>query len=56
MIRVRSVSLLFLKNTIFRKYFDIAKDLKVSREVILEPLETEKDKDVTLGCNKIILN
>jgi len=45
------------KNTINKKHFDIARDLKVSREAISRILEKlEKDEIVTLGRNKITLN
>jgi CRP/FNR family transcriptional regulator, anaerobic regulatory protein len=45
------------KNTINKKHFDIARDLKVSREAISRILEKlEKDETVTLGRNKITLN
>ncbi|HEY9170122.1 MAG TPA: Crp/Fnr family transcriptional regulator [Lutibacter sp.] len=45
------------KNTISKKHFDIARDLKVSREAISRVLgKLEKDKIVTLGRNKITLN
>ncbi|PHQ57159.1 MAG: hypothetical protein COC16_01910 [Lutibacter sp.] len=44
-------------NTIFKKHFDIARDLKVSREAISRTLKKlEKDEVVTLGRNKIVLN
>jgi CRP/FNR family transcriptional regulator, anaerobic regulatory protein len=43
-------------NTIFRKHFDIARDLKVSREAISRTLKKlEKDEVVILGRNKIVL-
>lgn len=45
------------ENTINKKHFDIARDLKVSREAISRILEKlEKDETVTLGRNKITLN
>jgi CRP/FNR family transcriptional regulator len=45
------------ENTINKKHFDIARDLKVSREAISRILEKlEKDEIVTLGRNKITLN
>ncbi|MDT8418574.1 MAG: Crp/Fnr family transcriptional regulator [Lutibacter sp.] len=45
------------KNTINKKHFDIARDLKVSREAISRILEKlEKDETVILGRNKITLN
>lgn len=44
-------------NTIFRKHFDIARDLKVSREAISRILKKlEKEEIVTLGRNKITLS
>lgn len=44
-------------NTIQRKHFDIARDLKVSREAISRILKKlEKEEIVTLGRNKITLN
>jgi len=44
-------------NTINKKHFDIARDLKVSREAISRILEKlEKEDLVTLGRNKITLN
>lgn len=44
-------------NIIYRKHFDIARDLKVSREAISRILKKmEKDEVLTLGRNKIILN
>ncbi len=50
-------SLISNKNTISKKHFDIARDLKVSREAISRVLgKLEKDEIVTLGRNKIILN
>ncbi|MDP3314165.1 Crp/Fnr family transcriptional regulator [Lutibacter sp.] len=43
--------------TIFLKHFDIARDLKVSREAISRTLKKlEKDEVISLGRNKIILN
>ena len=43
-------------NTIFKKHFDIARDLKVSREAISRTLKKlEKEYLITLGRNKIIL-
>ncbi|SDW25747.1 CRP/FNR family transcriptional regulator, anaerobic regulatory protein [Lutibacter oricola] len=49
----------FVKNDhiIYRKHFDIARDLKVSRESISRVLKKlEKEEILTLGRNKIILN
>lgn len=49
--------LIFNENTINKKHFDIARDLKVSREAISRILEKlEKDETVTLGRNIITLN
>jgi len=43
--------------TVYKKHFDIARDLKVSREAISRILKKlEKEEIVTLGRNKIILN
>lgn len=43
--------------TIHRKHFDIARDLRVSREAISRVLKKlEKEEIVTLGRNKITLN
>lgn len=50
-------SLIFSENTINKKHFDIARDLKVSREAISRILgKLEKNETVTLGRNKITLN
>ena len=50
-------SLVYNDTTIYRKHFDIARDLKVSREAVSRVLKKlEKDEIVTLGRNKIILN
>lgn len=50
-------SLVKNSNTVYRKHFDIARDLKVSREAISRTLKKlEKEEVVTLGRNKIILN
>jgi len=50
-------SLISKNNTIHRKHFDIARDLKVSREAISRILKKlEKEEIVTLGRNKITLN
>lgn len=44
-------------NTVNKKHFDIARDLKVSREAISRILEKlQKKETVTLGRNKITLN
>lgn len=43
--------------TIYRKHFDIARDLRVSREAISRILKKlEKEETITLGRNKITLN
>lgn len=43
--------------TIFRKHFDIARDLRVSREAVSRILKKlEKEEIITLGRNKITLN
>jgi len=50
-------SLITNDKTINKKHFDIARDLKVSREAISRILEKlEKEDLVTLGRNKITLN
>lgn len=50
-------SLITNDNTIYKKHFDIARDLKVSREAISRILgKLEKVELVTLGRNKITLN
>tara|TARA_R110001583_G_scaffold61034_2_gene180883 strand:+ start:23953 stop:24585 length:633 start_codon:yes stop_codon:yes gene_type:complete len=50
-------SLVYNDTTIYRKHFDIARDLKVSREAISRVLKKlENEEIVTLGRNKIILN
>jgi CRP/FNR family transcriptional regulator len=50
-------SLLMNSNVICKKHFDIARDLKVSREAISRTLKKmERDEIITLGRNKIILN
>ena len=50
-------SLIYNDNTISRKHFDIARDLKVSREAISRVLKKlEKEEIIILGRNKIILN
>ncbi len=51
------ISLITNENTINKKHFDIARDLKVSREAISRILgKLEKEEVLTLGRNKIILN
>lgn len=43
--------------TVYRKHFDIARDLRVSREAVSRILKKlEKEELITLGRNKIILN
>ncbi|NOR29148.1 MAG: hypothetical protein GQ540_11535 [Lutibacter sp.] len=50
-------SLVSNNNTIYRKHFDIARDLKVSREAISRILKKlEKEEIIILGRNKITLN
>ena len=50
-------SLITNDNTINKKHFDIARDLKVSREAISRILgKLEEKETLTLGRNKIILN
>ncbi len=50
-------SLIKKSKTIYRKHFDIARDLKVSREAISRMLKKlEQDEILTLGRNKIKLN
>ena len=54
---IENSSLIYNNSTINRKHFDIARDLKVSREAISRILKKlEKDEIVTLGRNKITLN
>ena len=54
---IENSSLIYNNNTINRKHFDIARDLKVSREAISRILKKlEKEEVVTLGRNKITLN
>ena len=50
-------STIFNDKTVHRKHFDIARDLKVSREAISRILKKlEKEEIITLGRNKITLN
>ena len=50
-------SLISNNNTINIKHFDIARDLKVSREAISRVLKKlEKEEGISLGRNKITLN
>lgn len=54
---LEDTSLVKNNNIIYRKHFDIARDLKVSREAISRILKKmEKEEVLTLGRNKIILN
>ena len=54
---LEDASLVYNDNTINRKHFDIARDLKVSREAISRVLKKlEKEEIIILGRNKIILN
>ena len=54
---LEQASIVYSDNTILRKHFDIARDLKVSREAISRVLKKlEKEGVITLGRNKIILN
>ena len=54
---LENVSLVYNSNTVNRKHFDIARDLKVSREAISRVLKKlEKEEVIILGRNKITLN
>ena len=54
---IEHTSLIYKENTINKKHFDLARDLKVSREAISRVLKKlEKEDIVTLGRNKITLN
>ena len=54
---LEQASIVYNDNTILRKHFDVARDLKVSREAISRVLKKlEKEGVITLGRNKIILN
>lgn len=54
---LEQTSLVHNDNILKRKHFDIARDLKVSREAISRILKKlEKDDVLSLGRNKIILN
>lgn len=54
---IENSSLIYNDNTINKKHFDIARDLKVSREAISRILKKlEKAAIITLGRNKITLN
>lgn len=54
---LEETSLVHNDNTINRKHFDIARDLRVSREAVSRILKKlEKEETITLGRNKITLN
>ncbi|MFD1293187.1 Crp/Fnr family transcriptional regulator [Lutibacter holmesii] len=54
---IEYTSLVHNSTTIHRKHFDIARDLRVSREAISRLLKKlEKEEIITLGRNKITLN
>lgn len=54
---LEDTSLVKNNNIIYRKHFDIARDLKVSREAVSRLLKKLESEDIlTLGRNKIILN
>lgn len=54
---LEETSLVHNDNTVFRKHFDISRDLRVSREAISRILKKlEKEEIITLGRNKITLN
>lgn len=54
---LEETSIVTKSNSLHSKHFDIARDLKVSREAISRVLKKlEKDDIVTLGRNKITLN
>lgn len=54
---LENASLIYNDATINRKHFDIARDLKVSREAISRVLKKmEKEEVIVLGRNKITLN
>lgn len=54
---LEQTSLVHNDNTIHRKHFDIARDLRVSREAISRALKKlEKEEIITLGRNKITMN
>ena len=49
--------LVYNDNSVYMTHFDIARDLRVSREAISRTLKKlEKEEIITLGRNKIILN
>lgn len=50
-------SLVYESNTLYKKHFDIARDLRVSREAISRTLKKlEKQEIIILGRNKITIN
>jgi CRP/FNR family transcriptional regulator len=50
-------SLVYNDNSVYMSHFDIARDLRVSREAISRALKKlEKEETITLGRNKITLN
>jgi CRP/FNR family transcriptional regulator len=54
---LEQTSLISNNNEISRKHFDIARDLKVSREAVSRTLKKlEKEEIISLGRNKITLN
>jgi CRP/FNR family transcriptional regulator len=54
---LEDTSVAYNNNVIFKKHFDIARDLKVSREAISRLLKKlEKEDIISLGRNKITLN
>jgi CRP/FNR family transcriptional regulator len=54
---IEHASLIYDDKTVNKKHFDLARDLKVSREAISRVLKKlEKEAVVTLGRNKITLN
>ena len=54
---LEQASIVYNDTAILRKHFDVARDLKVSREAISRVLKKlEKEGVITLGRNKIILN
>lgn len=54
---LEETSIIKKKNTLHCKHFDIARDMKVSREAVSRVLKKlEKDDIISLGRNKITLN
>jgi len=54
---LEQTSLVYNDNTVYMKHFDIARDLRVSREAISRTLKKlEKEEVIILGRNKITLN